>query len=284
MLMSNYALELNRVSNLFDSLQQKLINHPLYCAIRNEEHLRIFMEHHVFAVWNFMSLIKSVQSLIAPTTIPWVPSDHPCYVHFINKLVSEEESDNMYSSCVQNHPLSHFESYLEAMTEVGANTYVISRFINTLRDDGLDAALKIPKIPNAAKLFMTFTFDIIKRNQPHLIVAVLALGRENLVPQLFRSLQKNLLICQTETPNLFAYLDRHIQLDEQEHAPIAKQLHRELCGNSKIKQTSSYIFSYVRIRSFFLLFSLSQIHKAILIMEKINAKLIFHSDVISISF
>lgn len=239
MLMFNYAVELNRVSNRFDSLQQQLANHPLYCAIRNKEHLKIFMEHHVFAVWDFMSLIKSVQSLIAPTTIPWVPSDHPRYVHFINQLVSEEESDDMYSNSAQSHPLSHFERYLEAMTEVGANTYIISRFINTLRDDGLDAALTIPKIPNTAKLFMTFTFDVIKRNQPHLIVAVLALGREGLVPQLFRSLQKNLLIDPTETPNLFAYLDRHIQLDEQEHAPLAKQLLQELCGNSRTKETES---------------------------------------------
>ena len=237
--MINHALKLNGDSKQFDTLQEQLTNHPLYCAIGNREHLRTFMEHHVFAVWDFMSLIKSAQNLIAPTTIPWVPSNHPRYVHFINQLVSEEESDNMYSNNAYNPPRSHFERYLEAMTEVGANTYIISRFISTVRDEGLDAALTIPHIPKAAKQFMTFTFDVIKRNQPHLIVAVLALGRENLVPQLFRSLQQNLQIDQSNARNLFTYLDRHIQLDEQEHAPIAIKLLQELCAGSSLKQSES---------------------------------------------
>lgn len=237
--MINYALTLSSVSKQFDSLRLQLINHPLNSAIGNIEHLRIYMEHHVFAVWDFMSLIKSVQNFIAPTTVPWVPSDNPNYVHFINQLVSEEESDNLYSTNSHDHPRSHFERYLEAMTEVGANTYIISRFISMVSDEGLDAALSMPNLPNSAKKFMMFTFDVIKRNQLHLIVAVLALGREDLVPQLFRSLVQNFPMNRCEVPSLFAYIDRHIQLDEQEHAPIAKQLLQELCTGSSAKQIES---------------------------------------------
>ena len=237
--MNSHALELNRVSKRFDSLRQQLVDHPLYNAIHNKEHLKIFMEHHVFAVWDFMSLIKAAQKLIAPTTIPWVPSTNPRYVNFINLLVAEEESGSMYSNNASLYPLSHFERYLEAMKEVGANTYTISRFIGMTRNRGLDAAFTIPHIPNSAKHFMTFTFGVIQSNQPHLIIAVLALAREDLVPQLFRSIQQNMKIDQIEAPNLVAYLDRHIQLDEQEHAPIAKQLLQELCVGSRIKQTES---------------------------------------------
>ena len=237
--MINQALKLNEGSKKIESLQQKLVNHPLNYSIHNKEHLKTFMEHHVFAVWDFMSLIKATQSLIAPTTIPWVPSDHPHYVHFINQLVLEEESDFMYSNKSCNNPRSHFERYLEAMTEVGANIYIISRFINTVRDKGLDAALTIPHIPMVAKQFMMFTFDVIKRNQSHLTVAILSLGREELVPQLFRSLQQNLQIDQSNARTLFAYLERHIELDEQEHAPIAGKLLQELCAGSSLKQLES---------------------------------------------
>ena len=237
--MINQALNLNGGSKKYESLQQQLVNHPLNCSIHNKKHLKTFMEHHVFAVWDFMSLIKAVQCLIAPTTIPWIPSVHPHYVHFINQLVSEEESDYMYSNNSCNNPRSHFECYLEAMTEVGANTYLISRFINMVRDKGLDAALSIPHIPTVAKQFMIFTFDVINRNQPHLTVAVLALGREEMVPQLFRSLKQNLKIDKSNARTLFAYLDRHIELDEQEHGPIAVKLLQELCADSRIKQSES---------------------------------------------
>ena len=237
--MINHTFTLNGASKHFDSLQQQLINHPLYSAIGNIGHLRIFMEHHVFAVWDFMSLIKSAQNFIAPTTVPWVPSDNFYYVQFINQLVSEEESDNLYSTNAHDHPCSHFERYLEAMTEVGANTNIISRFINIVRKEGLDAALTIPILPNPAIQFMTFTFDVIKRNQLHLTIAVLALGREDLVPQLFRSLPQNFPMNRSEVPNFFAYIDRHIQLDEQEHAPVAKQLLQELCEGSRAKQIES---------------------------------------------
>ena len=236
---NNNALESNIASTRLDSLQDQLANHPLYNSISNIDHLRVFMQHHVFAVWDFMSLIKSMQSHIAPTTVPWVPCKHPQYVNFVNQLVLEEESDHMYSNDANNRPLSHFELYLAAMREVGATTYTISRLIHVVREKDLDVALKLPNIPGPAKKFMTFTFDVINSNQPHLIAASLAWGREDLVPQLFRALQRKLQIDQLEAPNLFAYLDRHIQLDEQEHAPIAIQLAQELCVGSSTKQLES---------------------------------------------
>ncbi len=216
-------------------LQQQLSSHPLYSAIQDKTQLRLFMQQHVFAVWDFMSLIKSAQSLLAPTTIPWVPSKHPQYVHFINQLVSEEESDHEYPELENKLPCSHFEHYLDAMAEISADTTVISMFIDTVRQDGIDIALELPEIHSATKEFVTFTFDVIKQNQPHLTVAALALGREDLVPQLFRSLENNLQITRYEAPKFFHYLDRHIQLDEQQHGPIALSLLDELCGNSSKK-------------------------------------------------
>ena len=238
--MISQATSTNRVANQLNILREQLACHPLHCSIKNKAHLQLFMEHHVYAVWDFMSLVKSVQQIVAPTTIPWVPSCYSRYVHFINQLVLEEESDNMFSSDLHDQPRSHFERYLEAMTEIGASTYTVSTFINKVRNDGLDSGLAIPTLPPSAKKFIKFTFDVIQCKQPHLIVAVLALAREELLPHLFRSLQNDLQINRNEAPSLFAYLDRHIQLDEQEHGPITNQLLHEFCIGAPTKKAEAF--------------------------------------------
>jgi pyrroloquinoline quinone (PQQ) biosynthesis protein C len=101
-------------------------------------------------------------------------------------------------------------------------------------DEGLEAALQMNDIPAPARQFMSFTFDVIGRNQAHLLAAVLAYGRETLVPQLFRSLIEGLQVNASEAPGLYGYLERHVQLDEQEHGPLAVLMVQELCeGSSK---------------------------------------------------
>ena len=222
-----------------DKLQQQLSNHPIYAAIDSTQQLKIFMQQHVFAVWDFMSLIKSAQSLIAPTTIPWTPSEHPRYVHYINQLVTEEESDIEYSDHAADHPCSHFERYINAMTEIGAETSIITSFVDSVRRNNLDIALNTPGINLSTRKFIKFTFDVIKQNQPHLTVAVLALGREDLVPHLFRPLQHRSQLSKQDAPQFFHYLERHIQLDEQEHGPIALKLLNELCNDSTEKYSQA---------------------------------------------
>lgn len=197
------------------------------------------MEHHVYAVWDFMSLIKSLQAHIAPISLPWVPPRNSRYTNFINQLVLEEEFDYALTDTAGLTHASHFESYLHAMAEVGANIHPISRFIDIVGGESIDSALQIVDIPVPAKRFMAFTFDIIGRNQPHLLAAMLAYGRESLVPQLFRSLQEGLQISSSETPILYGYLERHIQLDEQEHGPLAILIAQELCEGSIEMQTEA---------------------------------------------
>ena len=222
----------NYASLRIDQLRKQLTNHNLYCTIDSEEKLRIFMEHHVYAVWDFMSLIKALQSHFAPITLPWTPPATSRHANFINQLVLEEESDFALAETSDSTHASHFESYLIAMEEIGADTQAISTFVHTICDKGLDVALKLPCVPNPALEFMQFTFDLVERNKPHLLTAALAYGREDLVPQLFRSLQKELHINSQVAPNLYAYLKRHIQLDSEEHGPLALQLLSELCEGS----------------------------------------------------
>lgn len=227
------------VSPRYDALCEQLRKHPLYDAIDNIKNLRIFMEHHVYAVWDFMSLIKSLQKHIAPTDVPWVPPKNPRFANFINQLVLDEESDSAVTVKAGATHASHFESYYQAMVEVGANIRPISQFVNGVRSSGLDIALQTTEIPVPARRFMAFTFDVIGRNKPHLLAAVLAYGRESLVPKMFQSIIGGLKIGKQDAPHLYGYLERHIQLDEDKHGPLVVFMAQELCDGSTENQAEA---------------------------------------------
>ncbi len=227
------------VSPQYTALQNKLLTHDLYLKITTRENLRVFMEHHVYAVWDFMSLVKSLQNAIAPATIPWVPPKNSRLANFVNQLVLDEESDGALTPDAKTTHASHFESYLLAMTEAGADIQPVRTFLAMVSADGLEAALEFPDIPAPSRRFMRFTFDVIEQNEVHLLTAVLAYGREDLVPRLFQSIQSCLNLDAESSPNLYAYLDRHTQLDADKHGPLAIQLLNELCDGSPQKQTDA---------------------------------------------
>ena len=59
-----FKLLKNNILNILDETQDErniLKNHILYSSIKTERHLHIFKEHHVIAVWDFMSVLKSLQ-------------------------------------------------------------------------------------------------------------------------------------------------------------------------------------------------------------------------------
>jgi len=222
-----------------DVLQHKLSNHSLYSGINTSTNLKIFMQHHVYAVWDFMSLIKSLQQQIAPSNTPWTPPACPRFANFINRLVLEEESDHALTNNFTSTHASHFESYLYAMVEAGIDIQPIHKFINAVKIDGVKTALTLPSIPEPSRKFMQFTFELIERDKPYLTASALAYGREDLVPHLFKCIESSLDINENEAPSLFAYLHRHIQVDGEDHGPIAIQFLKELCEGSTHKQAAA---------------------------------------------
>jgi len=211
---------------------KKLEEHPVYEAVESLEDLQCFMEHHVYSVWDFMSLIKYVQSVVAPAQYPWVPKGDASIRRFINELVLEEETDETH---IEGEFSSHFELYQRAMLEVGADAEASFDFVRIAGEQGIDAALRLPDIPSASRDFTETTFKFINGDQPHKVAAALALGREHIIPCMFRSILDKMKVSVEQAPIFHFYLNRHIDLDGDCHGPLSLKLLNSLCDNDETK-------------------------------------------------
>ncbi|WP_210516534.1 DUF3050 domain-containing protein [Hymenobacter terricola] len=209
--------------------RQLLLNNGLYFQLHTLPDLRRFMEHHVFAVWDFMSLLKSLQRDLTCVQLPWVPTANAATRRLINEIVLEEESD----VDLQGQPASHFELYVRAMEECGADTAPIRRLVAAVAaGSSVAEALEAAQVPNSVRQFVKTTFSIIDAGKPHAVAAAFTFGREDLIPAMFRQLVGELRDRFPGQLDTFTYyLDRHIQLDEEVHAPLAQQMVRELCAD-----------------------------------------------------
>jgi len=211
-------------------LRKRLIEHGLYGSINTLQKLNIFMEYHVFAVWDFMSLLKVLQRGLTCVDVPWVPRGSADVRYLINEIVTGEESD------VDEHGrrMSHFELYLGAMHQSGADTSVIEGLISDLcAGKGVAAVWHNEAIPQAARAFVCTTFDVVDTGKPHVQAAVFTFGREDLIPGMFMAFVKE-LNKQTgdKVSTLQYYLERHIEVDGDHHSHLAYQMTAELCGDN----------------------------------------------------
>ena len=229
----------NNILRILDETQDEryqLKNHKLYNSIKTKEHLHIFMENHVFAVWDFMSILKTLQLKLTCVKVPWVPKGNGTLSRLINEIVLAEESDeDPYGQY-----FSHFEMYYHAMKEAGANTASIDIFLNSIESSDLFMALKNSNAHHPAIEFVTNTFNTLESSPPHIVATMFTLGREEIIPDMFRQIVEE--INRSSNGNfksLIYYLDRHIGLDEDEHTPAALKMIKELCGEDESKWVES---------------------------------------------
>lgn len=225
---------IKEINASLEPLTNHLINHSLYKKINTPEQLQIFMEHHVFAVWDFMSLLTSLQEILTKTTNPWLPVGDPETRYLINEIVLAEETDINTDGKRQ----SHFEMYLDAMIAAGANKKKIEDLLMQVTH-GTDIFLVIAtsKLPISIKQFLKNTFEVIYSRESHKIASAFTFGREGLIPDMFSSIiekvQNNF---PEEDLTLFKhYFDRHIELDGNEHGHMAFKMVEDLCGNDDEK-------------------------------------------------
>ena len=209
----------------------RLMSHPLYDELRDEESLRIFMRSHVFCVWDFQSLLKALQRFVTCVEVPWFPTADPEARRLVNEIVLDEESDEAPGG---GH-LSHFELYLQAMEECGADAGPIRVLLGDLRDGKhLREALARPELPPGVVPFVKTTMAVAESGQVHRIAAAFAYGREDIIPAMFRRLVDRLTKTAPERWSTFRfYLDRHIEHDAESHGPLARVLVSRLCSGGE---------------------------------------------------
>ena len=235
------ALSIEAIEHRIAPLRERLASHPLYPSIRTPAHLRLFMESHVYAVWDFMSLLKSLQRGLTCVDVPWVPTRFPASRRFINEIVLGEESDEY-----EGRPASHFELYLEAMEKAGASTAAIRGLIHatsSVRDEELptggagksvqwESWMVVRGVPRPAKRFMETTFRVIREGSLPAQAASFTFGREDAIPSMFRSLVRDLNHQMDGDLGQFVwYLERHIEVDGDEHGPLSLRMVADLCGD-----------------------------------------------------
>lgn len=217
----------DRVAAVIAGERQALLEHRLYAELRTVEHLGMFMEHHVFAVWDFMSLLKALQMHLTCARVPWLPKANAEVRRLVNEIVLGEESDVLPGGGAA----SHYELYLQAMREVGADTTRADRFIRQLESgQPLAEALRQAAAPGPVDAFVKSTFEVIERGRPHEIAAAFTYGREDLIPEMFTQLVHGL---DRQFPGKLStlryYLDRHIELDGDEHGEMGRRMVDVLC-------------------------------------------------------
>jgi len=225
-------VSISQIENLqknIEPLRQEIIHHEVYSSIKTLDHLRIFMKYHVYAVWDFMSLLKSLQRNLTCVDIPWYPIGNADTRYLINEIVCGEESD-LDSNGERK---SHFEMYLDAMNQAGADANNIQLFIHSLQNnDDFGNAFNNAGTPASAQDFVNFTFGIINTNEAFLQAAIFTFGREDLIPGMFISMVKEIAAEFPDDVSKFLYyLERHIEVDGGHHSHLALEMTSQLCGN-----------------------------------------------------
>ncbi len=203
-------------------LRQQLTRHPIYAAVNSPDRLKVFMATHVHCVWDFMSILKSLQLACTCCSIPWVPRGDREIRRLVNEIVLGEESDV--------HPdgghTSHLELYLESMLAAEAPALAFQGLLSAAEaGEAPEQAARRLLAPAGVAEFLEATFSELRRGQLHRIAAVFTYGREDVIPEMFEGLTRAAAASDSQRWGPFLYyLQRHIEIDGGEHGPMSKRL------------------------------------------------------------
>jgi hypothetical protein len=214
------------------SLRAALLDHPIYTQVVSVADLRRFMEDHVFAVWDFMSLLKRLQQDMTCVKVPWFPADNARAARLINDIVIGEETDIGPDGSY----VSHLGLYLRAMNDIDANTPQFESFRSlVVAGASVERALRLTGAPPHVQAFVAHTMALANAGSTEEVLAAFFYGREDVIPEMFRRLLGTLYASGQDRDRLrhfIYYIDRHIELDSDSHGPKGRELLANLVANS----------------------------------------------------
>lgn len=215
----------------FEQLEAKLKEmrlHNVFSTIEKIEELQLFMEWHIFPVWDFMSLAKRLQIEFTCVSLPWMPPPQSKAARLVNEIILGEETDILPNGT----SVSHFEMYLIAMNEIGANSKPFNDFYQNLKDGiSVEQALKAANVDEAIFKFVTSTIETAIDGSTAEVLGSFFYGREDSIPEMFDHLLKSWNIDECEAETFVYYLKRHIELDGDAHGPAVQSIMTEQLGN-----------------------------------------------------
>jgi hypothetical protein len=215
-----------------NTLRAQLLDHPVYAEVDSVEDLKRFMEDHVFAVWDFMSLLKRLQRDLTCTNVPWFPADNARAARLINDIVIGEETDVDPDGSF----ISHLDLYLRAMADVGASTRQFDSFRSLARvGKSVETAMVRTGVPPHVQAFVAHTMALAQSGSTEEVLAAFFYGREDIIPEMFSRLQKTLAGARRDNAslrNFIYYIERHIELDGDSHGPMGRELLEGLVADS----------------------------------------------------
>jgi hypothetical protein len=222
------------INTAITPLREELLQHSLYGRVKTIDDLRHFLQGHVYAVWDFMSLLKALQTKLTCTAVPWLPVGNPEIRYLINEIVLAEETDIN----IDGERQSHYEMYIDAMEACGADVTEVALFLeDVVATQNIFVSIKKSKLHKGIKAFLDFTFRTIEQGKPHEIAAAFTFGREDLIPGMFTEILRNFQenFPEADLSKLIYYFERHIALDADEHGPMAMKMIDELCAGDAVK-------------------------------------------------
>ena len=215
-----------------NDLRHKISAHPLFENKLEPKHICKFMESHIFAVWGFMSILKSLQKMITPNNLPWMPNNNTKngLVNFVNEIILCEESDFIEGIGF----ISHFEIYLLAMKNMDAKTDELDKLTSKISDKGYNEKyLDDIDASDEVKSFLKHDLEVSMNGTLPEIVGAFTLGREKVIPNMFDYILP--AINETsESKYLITYLERHIDIDGDRHGPLSMKLLNATCDEKQL--------------------------------------------------
>ena len=220
---------IDELRHVVDEARLDVVKHPIYGRLRTLDDVNVFTRSHVFAVWDFMSLLKTLQRRLTCIDVPWVPRGSAVSRRLINDIVLVEESDELGGGFT-----SHFELYLGGMERAGGDLGPIREFLDRLSAGVPVRDAAAPPVPPAAAMFVDTTWTLIDRAPLHCQAAAFAFGREDLIPEMFDQVIG--IDDRNGRLSVFRdYLARHIEVDGEHHTPMAMAMLADLCGDDEAK-------------------------------------------------
>lgn len=226
--------QIKALSKAVQPLREQLLAHPIFHGVQSKQQLQRFMEIHTFAVWDFMSLTKRLQRDLTCVTLPWVPVPSATLARFINEVVTGEESDTNRGDGY----VSHYTLYIDGMKEMGADTTAIEKLVNDIiAGKSVDQAMAGCGGPKPAVDFTQYNLDLAATGSTAEVASAFVFGREDLIPDMFQRLLDDM--GDVKAPTFRYYLERHIEIDGEDHGPMSLQLLEHVCGTEEAKWSAA---------------------------------------------